>query len=144
MKNQISNSFEIKSEIKFQMYCRRGAKNRVDTVTMRRVTSPTGIIYTARFHRRKLRQTIYKLRVTTVQPELLLIIIPQWIITVPPFYSTIYPSSSTNHDSFVPSGSRREHPFILVFYHASKLYKIIHISLLNDNRKQCCRNMRGF
>lgn len=81
-------SLDIKSEIKIpNVSCRRGAKNRVDTVTMRRVTSPTGIIYTtARPHRRKLRQTIYKLRVTTVQPELLLII-PQRIITVPPYFT---------------------------------------------------------
>lgn len=86
-KRRISNSFEIKSEIKFQMYFRRGAKSRVDNCDDEAChISHRNYLYEARFHRRKLRQTIYKLRVTTVQPELLLII-PQRIITVPPYFT---------------------------------------------------------
>lgn len=110
------------------MLSRRG-KNRVDTVTTRRVVSPTGIIYTAKFRYRKVRQTIYKLRVTTVQPGFLLI--TQRIITVLPYFRVqfvlrvqrIFP-----HDSFMPSGSRRRISFTLVLYHAGELYEIIYLS----------------
>lgn len=100
----------------------------MDTVTTRRVVSPTGIIYTAKFRYRKVWQTIYKLRVTTVQPGFLLI--TQRIITVLPYFRVqfvlrvqrIFP-----HDSFMPSGSRRI-SFTLVLYHAGELYEIIYLS----------------
>ena len=96
---------------------------------MRRVTSPTGIIYTARFHRGKLLQTIYKLRVTTVHNRTCAYYPPKDYYSAAIFYGTIYPSGSTNHDSFVPSGSRREHPFIILANCAR-----LHVSFFSNDR----------